>query len=123
MSKKGQDSYWICFVGHDEDFEAGRASLHYVEDPRGEWCLLLFPTRKKAERFVQANFDTPESHISMLEGTPESHLSPLTAGRFMVAQVPNEEIVELALEAGIDYLVRDPRPGTEQEVLRLDKYS
>jgi hypothetical protein len=116
---KGQDRYWICFVGHDEDFEAGRASLYYVEDARGERCLPIFPTREKASGFVQKNFETPEAHITMLEGTPESHLAPLTAGRFMVAEVPNEEIIELALEAGIDYLQRDIKRGPEQEILRL----
>jgi hypothetical protein len=120
MSKgQDQDRYWICFCGGAQDFEAGRASLHYVEDSRGERCLLVFSTYERAQAFVEANLGVPESHISMLEGTPVSHLTPLTAGRFAVAKVPNEEIIELALEAGIDYLQRDIKPGPEQEVLRL----
>jgi len=120
---KGQDSYWICFAGWEQDFEEGCAGLHYVEDWRGERCLLVFSTRGKAEKFAEKNFNTPQAHMMMMETLPESHQAPLTGGRFGVGQLDNKDIIEAALDAGIDYLVRDLRPGTEQEVIRLDRYS
>jgi|SRR5215216_6628058 len=120
MSKE-PDSYWICFCGDERDFEAGRGSLHYVDDRWGKRCLIIFSTRKKAERFIDTNLGAPKAHMEMLESARVSHLAPLTAGRFSVAKVDNEDIIELALEAGIDYLQRDIRPGKQQEVLRLDR--
>ena len=121
MSKKEQDAYWVCFSGHEGDFEAGRAGLHYVERSSGEKWLVIFTTRAKAEEFVQANFSTPEAHMSMMESLPESHLAPLTGSRFTVAKLPREDIIELALEAGVDYLQRDIKPGSQQDIMRLKR--
>jgi hypothetical protein len=112
-------SYWICLSGDEADFEASRGGVPYIEDALGERCLLLFTTREKAEAYARKNFNTPEAHMGMLEGTPTSHLAPLTAGRFSVALLPAEAIAMLALDAGVDYLQRDIRPGPTQEVIRI----
>jgi hypothetical protein len=111
--------YWMVFSGDEADFEASRAGVPYMEDAYGERFLLLFTTREKAEAYLRQNFNTPEAHMSMLEGTPVSHLAPITAGRFSVALLSSEEIARLALEAGVDYLQRDILPGDTQEVIRI----
>jgi hypothetical protein len=84
--------YWICFSGDEADFEASRGGVPYIEDAHGERALLLFTSREKAEAYARQNFNTPEAHMAMMEGTPVGHLAPLTAGRFSVALLPAEEI-------------------------------
>lgn len=39
----------------------------------------------------------------------------------MVMPLGIEDVVEAALRADVDYLTRDPRPGEQQEILRLSK--
>ena len=112
---------YIIRVGSLEDWERGLGSLYWIEDRKGERCMPVFTTREGVERFIEANFSRPESHMQMLEsiaGTP-SHAEPLTAGRFVIMPVDEDLLIRTALRMGIDYLQRDIRPGAEQEILRL----
>ncbi len=113
---------YIIGVGGPEDWDAGAGSLYYVEDKNGEKAMPVFTTSERIEKFIGDNFDSPEAHMQMLESlgvNVETHANPLTEGRFTVMPVNNETFIRAALKAGIDYLVRDPRPGTEQEIFRL----
>ena len=70
---------------------------------------------------VSANFNTPQAHMAMLESVGASHSKPLTEGRFVVMPVDSHSVAKVAAIVGADYLIRDPRPGEQQEVLRFSK--
>jgi hypothetical protein len=55
----------------------------------------------------------------MLESVPESHVKLLTEGRFIVMPLDEEGVAQAAAMVGVDYLIRDPRTGEQQEILRL----
>jgi hypothetical protein len=110
---------YIIGVGSSADWERGRGSLYWIEDKSGEHVLPVFTTPEKVKRHIEANFDRPESHMQMMEGLPLRNVGPLTEGRFIIMPVSYETLARTALEQGIDYLVRDPRPGAQQEVLRI----
>ena len=111
----------IITIGNVEDWEAGRGLLYYIEDKNGETALPVFTTDELANDFVQANFDTPEAHMQLLESAGASHAAPLTAGRYMIMPVRTESLARAAAMVDADYLVRDLRPGAQQEILRLPK--
>ena len=113
---------YIIGVGNSADWEAGRGSLYFIEDRNGERALPVFNTPELLEDFVRSNFDTPEAYIQMLEGlgaNAEAHAPPVAAGRYIIMPVDNEGLALAASSIDADYLVRDPRPGVEQEVMRL----
>ena len=106
-------------IGYPEDWQAGRGSLYYIENGRGETVLPVFTTAEKASKYVQANFNTTKAHMEMLESTPIPHAAPLTGGRFSIMPLDVEGLAIAAATVGADCLVRDPRPGARQEVLRV----
>jgi hypothetical protein len=114
-----EDYQYIIGVGTVADWEAERGSLYYIEDKNGERAMPVFTTRQRAEDHARANFDAAEAHMQMFEGLPVSHIPPLTEGRFIIMPLQIEDVVRTALMADVDYLVRDPRPGDQQEMLRL----
>jgi hypothetical protein len=116
-----EESGYLCVigVGSRENWEAGRGSFYYVEDRNGEKALPVFTTPERVESFTHANFDTPKAHMEMLESIGLSQAPDLTAGRFVVMSFDNAGIAEVAATVEADYLIRDPRPGTEQEILRF----
>ena len=117
-----QEEYqYILALGSPADWEAGKGSLYYIEDKNGEKALPVFTTAERAEEFARTNFESAEAHMQMFESLPVSHIPPLTEGRFMVMPLGIEGVVEAALRAEVDYLTRDPRPGEQQEILRLSK--
>jgi hypothetical protein len=81
----------------------------------------VFTTGERAREFARLIFGSAEAHMQMFESVPVSHIPPLTEGRFMVMPLGIEDMVEAALRADVDYLTRDPRPGEQQEILRLSK--
>lgn len=117
----GGDPLHIIAIGDEVDWEAGRGSLYYIADKEGETALPVFTAAELADGFVQANFNTPEAHMQMLESVGASHAAPLTAGRYMIMPVRAEGLILAAARVDADYLVRDIRPGAAQEILRLDK--
>jgi len=106
-------------LGNAEDWQAGRGSIYYIEDRNGEKAVPVFTAPEKAEQYIRANFGAPTAHMDMLESVPESHVRALTEGRFVVMPLETEGVARAAAMAGADYLIRDPRPGGEQEILRL----
>jgi hypothetical protein len=120
VKKIDEPLFYIIGVGDQRDWEAGRGSLYYIEDKNGEKCVPVFTTVEGVEGYIAANFDLPEAHMDMMESMPESHIRPLTEGRFIIIPLPSEQVIGAAGMVGADYLVRDPRPGSEQEIMRLD---
>ena len=117
-----QDEYfYIIGVGSSGDWEAGRGSLYYIEDRKGEKALPVFTTPEKIEEYARATLNSPGAHVSMLESIGASSASaPLTGGRFSLMPLKADAVVRAAASIGADYMIRNPRPGTEQEILRLD---
>jgi hypothetical protein len=119
--EQAEERYYLIGLGSTEDWQAGRGSLYFVERNNGEKWLVIFTTPEAAERHIRANFNQPTAHIEMLESLPATHAGPLTEGRFVVMEAGIYEVAERALEMGIDYLQRDIRPGSNQEVIRVPK--
>jgi len=118
----GEESYLhIIGVGSTEDWDAGRGSIYYIEDRRGETCLPVFTTPERAQWWVSANFNAPEAHMAMLESVGAGYAEPLTEGQFIVMPVDSNSVAKAAAIVDADYLLRDPRPGEQQEVLRFNK--
>jgi hypothetical protein len=117
---KGGDLH-IIGVGSREDWEAGRGSIYYIEDWRGETCLPVFTTPERAQSYVDANFNAPEAHMAMLESVGAAHAKPLTEGRYILMPLDTDHVAQAAAMVDADYLLRDPRPGEQQEILRFDK--
>src|SRR5215210_4915171 len=114
-----QEGYqYIIAVGTPADWKAGRGSLYYIEDKNGEKALPVFTTGERAEEFARTNFESAEAHMQMFESLPVSHIPTLTEGRFMVMPLGIENVARAAM-ADADYLIRDIRPGDQQEILRL----
>jgi hypothetical protein len=114
-----QEYLYIIGVGSTEDWEARRGSFYYIEDRNGEKAMPVFTTAEKVEKHIDANFNTPKAHMDMLESIPESHLETLTEGRYIIMPLDTEGVAQVAATIGADYLIRDPRPGDEQEILRF----
>ena len=112
---------YIIGIGNTSDWEAGRGSLYYIEGRDGKKYLPLFTTPEKVQGFIEANFNQPMAHMSMLESVGLSHARPLTKGRVIIMPVDDKGVARAALIMDADYLVRDPRPGRHQEVMRLPK--
>ncbi len=110
---------YIIGVGNEQDWEAGRGSLYYIEDRNNERAMPTFTTPERAENFIEANFNKPEAHMQMLESISVLHAPALTGGRFIIRPVAHEQLDQAAARVEADYLVRDPRPGPNQEIMRL----
>ena len=109
----------VIGIGGPEDWEAGRGSFYYIEDKTSETALPVFTTGEAAKAHVEANFHIPKAHMEMLESAPLSHVGPLTEGRWVIMPLDREGVARVAALLDADYLVRDPRPGKEQEILRF----
>ena|SRR5215203_6306128 len=117
-----QEGYhYMIGVGAPADWEAGKGSLYYIEDKNGEKGMPVFTTGERARARARANFESAEAHMQMFESIPVSHIPPLTEGRFVIMPLEREGVAKAALMADVDYLIRDPRPGDQQEILRLPK--
>jgi hypothetical protein len=117
--QQGGPTLHVIGVGSKEDWEAGLGSLFYIEDGKGETSLPVFTTAEKAGAFVQANFDRPEAHMQMLESIGVFHAPPLMASRFVLMPMDQDSLTSAAATDDADYLIRDPRPGDHQEILRF----
>ncbi len=81
----------------------------------------MFTTGEAAEAHVKANFHIPKAHMEMLESVPVSHVGPLTGGRCIIMPLDREGVARVAALLNADYILRDPRPGNEQEILRVSE--
>ena len=110
--------YYLIGVGDQKDWEEGRGHIHYIEDRNKERCIPVFTTPEGAQRHIEKNFWQTEAHLDMLESAGQDP-SALTAGRFILMTVDTETLANAAASVDADYLMRDPRPGWNQEILRL----
>lgn len=110
----------VIGLGGREDFEAGRGSLYWILDSSGLNALPVFTTPEAALNYWGANSGVRD-RLDMAEnaGLPTTHQGPLLKNRITVLPLKVEALALAAELVGADYLVRDPRPGKEQEVLRL----
>ena len=108
-------------LGDAEDWKAGRGGFYYVEDGKGDHALPVFTTRERAAGYATNNLRGPNAHLSMLESAGAVGVEALTKGRFVLMLLSPEGAVKAALALGASYLIRDPRPGGNQEILRLQK--
>jgi xanthine/CO dehydrogenase XdhC/CoxF family maturation factor len=115
-----QEEWFVIVIGDNDDWQTGRGSLYYIEEKHGERAMPVFTSAEKAEDHFRANLTSADAHMQMLEKLHVTHVPELTEGKFGIASLPAEPLVTLALSADINYLVRDPRPGAQQEVIRLD---
>ena len=120
MENEGE-YFYVIGVGSREDWESGQGSLYYIEDRNGEKALPVFTTQEKIEKYARANLNSPDAHMDMLESIGASSSSaPLAEGRFVLLPFKPDVIIRAAASIEADYLIRDPRPGTEQDIMRLD---
>lgn len=112
----------VIGLGDLKDFEAGRGSVYWIKDPNGENALPVFTTHEAARRFWKAN-STVRDRLDMAEnaGLPVTHQGPLLQNRITILPLRVEGLALAADLVEADYLLRDPRPGAEQEILRLEK--
>lgn len=110
---------YVIGLGDRDDWKTGRGSLYWIEAPNGEHALPVFTTPEKATRFWEANSGVRE-RLEMAEKTPATHQGPLLQNRITLLPCTTETLAMAAERVRADYLVRDIRPGDEQEVLRLD---
>jgi hypothetical protein len=113
------DYLHVIGLGSSADWEAGRGAIYHIMDDNGEKGLPVFRTAEGAERYGQANFNVPDAHMDMLESIPASHADLLTKGRYVIMPLDAEQLAKVVSMVEADYLIRDPRPGSEQEILRL----
>jgi hypothetical protein len=111
--------YYVIGLGDREDWEAGRGSLYWILASNGEHALPVFTTPEGAHSYWTANSGVRE-RLEMADTMPTTHQGPLMKNRITLLPL-NERGLALAAEGiGADYLVRDLRPGAEQEILRLE---
>jgi hypothetical protein len=120
MLEPGEKVYAIG-VGDAEDVKAERASLYYVEGEHGEKGLPVFTSREKLFGYVEDNFHTPEAHLSFLDRIDLKGVEPLTEGRFSAVTLDSMGVASVVASIEADYIIRDPRPGDQQEILRFPK--
>ncbi len=113
---------WAIIVG---DFiERGDLvgiELHYFVDTDDEKVIPVFTSHEHLEEYVRANLNTAEGHLDMMEGGDLTRARALSEGRFKGVLMDVSNIAELAVDMEADWLMRDPRPGEQQEVLRIPK--
>ena len=110
---------YVIGVGDFEDWQAGGGSIYYIEDRKGERALPVFSTPEGANQYRRANFGTPRPPLDILKSVRREHVRPLSEGRFIVMPLDAEGLARAATAVGADYAILDPRPGDEQEILRL----
>jgi hypothetical protein len=109
---------YLIGLGGQADWEEGRGAFYYITDQKGEKGLPVFTTAERAESYGQANLNTPEAHMDALEIIPLSHADLLTEGRYSIMRLGAEGVARVANTVEADYLIRDPRPGETQDILR-----
>jgi hypothetical protein len=113
---------WALIVG---DFvERGDMvgiELHYFVDTDDEKVIPVFTSHERLEDYVRTDLNTPEGHLDMMEGGDLTRARALSEGRFKGVLMDVNDIAELAVEMEADWLMRDPRPGEEQDVWRVPK--
>jgi hypothetical protein len=79
----------------------------------------LFTTPEGAHAYWTANSGVRE-RLQMADTTPTTHQGPLLQNRITLLSLDEKGVALAAKRVRADYLIRDPRPGAEQEILRLE---
>jgi hypothetical protein len=111
--------HYVIGLGDREDWDAGRGSLYWIEAPNGEHALPVFTTPEGARSHWRANSGVRE-RIQMADTTPMTHQGPLLENRITLLHLDERGVALAAARVRADYLIRDPRPGAVQEILRLE---
>ena len=117
--EQGKNQY-IIGVGNTDDWDAGRGSLYFIEGRDAAKYLPVFTTPERIEEYIKT-FLPPKAQMEMLESVPVTHAPTLTEGRFIVMPLNPQGLAMAANLIDADYLIRDPREGAEQEILRVPK--
>jgi hypothetical protein len=118
--QQGEHLYVIS-VGDTADWQVGRGGLYYTLDDNGEKGVPVFSELQRAERYVEANIVDPDAHLGhRLGGAAADYVRALAEGRFALKRLEAEQVAQAAASVGADYLIRDARPGQQQEIVRLD---
>jgi hypothetical protein len=86
------EKLYVIGLGNAEDAKAGRASLYYLNDSRGDTGLPVFSSRERLFRYVEANFHKPEVHIKLLDSIDPKAVALLTEGRYSAVTLDTEEV-------------------------------
>jgi hypothetical protein len=87
----------------------------------GEKAIPVFTSRERMKGYIRANLNDPKARMDMMEGGDSERARKLAEEGFGGGLMDVGRIAECAVEAEADWLMRDPRPGDEQEVLRVPK--
>lgn len=101
----------------------GGGAFYYIESKRGEVILPVWSSSYGVRKYISANFEQPKAHMELLESAGYAGARNVTAGRYMVMPYEWEDVLEVASQVGADMLLRDPRPGSMQEILPLSSAS
>ena len=113
---------WAIILGDSiEREDVDGLDLHYFVDTDDEKVIPVFTSPERLEEYVRTNLDTPEGHMDMMEGGDLTRARALSEGRFAGVLMDVNDIAELAVYIEADWLVRDLRPGEEQEAWRVPK--
>jgi hypothetical protein len=113
---------YVIGVGSAGDFQAQRGGIYHIADSRGEIALPVFTSPELATEYVNNTLNKPGAHMQMLESVGanvDTHADALTGGRFLIMPVDAETLAGVTERIEADYLIRDIRPGEDQEILRL----
>lgn len=117
---RSSETYYILGMGDSDDWKNGDGHIYYISARNQERCIPVFTTPKKAQRYANNHFKQPEAYLDMLESVgPNS--GALREGRYSLIQTDTDTLALAAATVDADYLVRDPRPGRTQEILRFRK--
>lgn len=108
-------------LGSSSDWQAGTGSFYYIEDRRNERALPVFTTREAVDQYIKQTLNRPEEHRGMLESIGLLRPPALAEGNFVVMPFAAEAVEEAAAKVGAHYLIRDPRPGDQQEIRRFSE--
>jgi hypothetical protein len=112
--------YLICVGTADDWVERSGGGVYYFV-AAGEKYIPVFTTLERAKRYMAAKLQEPGAHLDLLESGGVENAAAVTAGDFSSLEMDIELVAELAADMDADWLIRDPRPGDQQEVLRVPK--
>lgn len=108
-------------LGSPSDWQTGTGSFYYIEDRRNERALPVFTTQEAVDQYIEQTLDRPEEHRGMLESIGLLRPPALAEGNFVVMPFAAEAVEEAAAKVGAHYLIRNPRPGDQQEIRRFSE--
>jgi hypothetical protein len=116
------EALWVINVGSSRGKgEKLEIHVHYYIEADGEKVMPVFSTQEKAADFTRTNLrENVKAHMDLLESSGDlESVQALTEGHFTALRVTVSSIMGVAAQLGVDALIRDPRPGDEQELIRV----